>query len=161
MAILVSRRYGRGSILQTARTDTGAVATGTTAIPGDNTIPQSGEGDQYMSLAITPKRASSHLHIQAQAILTNSNANVLVAAALFQDAIADALAAAGETIPTAGHIRALTLDWWMLAGSTAAITFKLRGGASTGATTTFNGTGGVQIFGGVFNSFIQIDEVVP
>jgi hypothetical protein len=41
-------------LLQVVNTTTGAVATGTTVMPFDDTIPQSGEGDQYMSLAITP-----------------------------------------------------------------------------------------------------------
>ena len=46
-------------LLQTVSYQTGAVATGTTIIPFDDTIPQITEGNEFMTLAITPRSATS------------------------------------------------------------------------------------------------------
>ena len=51
-------------IIKIGVTQTGAVATGTTQIPSDDTIPQNTEGDEYMTLAFTPNSATSTLIIQ-------------------------------------------------------------------------------------------------
>ena len=51
-------------LVQVVNTQTGAVATGTTVMPIDDTIPQNTEGDQYMTLAITPTHASNKLLIE-------------------------------------------------------------------------------------------------
>ncbi|HXJ72736.1 MAG TPA: hypothetical protein VNM37_07775, partial [Candidatus Dormibacteraeota bacterium] len=87
----------RVAVQQVVVTQTGAVATGTTLIPLDDTIPQKTEGDEYMTLAITPKSATSKLVIEitlcASQNIAGSN-NVIVA--LFQDAGNDALAAATQ-----------------------------------------------------------------
>lgn len=42
-----------GDVVQVVNTQTGAVSTGTTVIQNDDTIPQIGEGDEYMTLAET------------------------------------------------------------------------------------------------------------
>jgi hypothetical protein len=52
-------------IAQELVSETGAVATGTTQIPIDDTIPQNTEGDQYLSLAITPTNALSTFKVRA------------------------------------------------------------------------------------------------
>ncbi len=49
------------TVVQVVNTQDGAVATGTTVLPWDDTIPQNTEGDQYMSLSITPTNASNKL----------------------------------------------------------------------------------------------------
>jgi hypothetical protein len=91
-----------GDILQVQRTDTGAVATGTTTIPNDDTIPQSTEGDQYMSQAITPSSAANVLAVRAQATSRTAARAAFMIAALFQDATANALAAVRNVVGTAG-----------------------------------------------------------
>jgi hypothetical protein len=114
-----------GDILQVQRTDTGAVATGTTTIPNDDTFPQSTEGDQYMSQAITPSSAANALRARAQAVLANSgSANFHLAIALFQDATANALAAARQLVGLAGFDEVVALEKLMLAGTTSATTLK-------------------------------------
>ena len=50
------------------------------------------------------------------------------------------------------------LSHQFLAGTLSATTFKLRAGGTAG-TTTFNGTGGGRLFGGVSNSFMQVREI--
>lgn len=147
-----------GDVVQIQRNDTGAVATGTTAIPNDDTIPQSGEGDQYMSQAITPTSATNVLNVKALATLANS-ANTLLQTALFRDATANALATTRMQADASNGIQAIVTDYSLLAATTSATTFKLRAGSSSG-TTTFNGSGGNRKYGGVLNSFMEVREIV-
>ena len=55
---------GASKFLQEISAETGAVATGTTIIPYDDTIPQITEGTEFMTLAITPISATSKLIIE-------------------------------------------------------------------------------------------------
>ena len=149
----------RGINVQTVNTQTGAVATGTTALPVDDTIPQITEGDEYMTLAITPTSATNKLLIEVAAYLSNSNALTAVCAALFQDATANALAAGLSVNTTANYGNVISFSHYMTAGTTSATTFRVRGGGATGATTTFNGSAGSRYYGGVMASSITITEI--
>lgn len=150
---------GGKPIVQQVATITGTVSTGTTAIPFDNTIPQITEGDQYMTLAITPSSASNILVIDAGTSSTNSNGATTLTMALFQDATSNALSSACQAIPTGGYIQNLKLHHVMVAGTTSSTTFRIRIGGSTGATTTFNGSAGAGFDNGVLNSYIHIIEI--
>jgi len=151
-----------GTVLQIVNYQTGAVATGTTIMPVDDTIPQNTEGNEYMTLAITPRSATSKLLIEVSACITNSNAASTNVGALFQDSTANALAARpmyqGNTI---GAMIAVVLTHYMTSGTTSSTTFKFRAGSNLAGTATFNGTGGGRIFGTVMASSITITEVVP
>lgn len=150
-----------GQVVQIASFETGAVATGTTTMPFDDTIPQKTEGDQYMSLAITPTSATHKLLIQITALVSHSADNVIMNAGLFQDTITNAVAASTSGLIANSKIYPLVLTHIMLAGTTSATTFKLRMGSSTAGTSTFNGLTGSRIFGGVMASSITITEYVP
>jgi|TARA_Y100000296_G_scaffold87154_1_gene130119 hypothetical protein len=151
-----------GSTIQEVNTQTGAVATGTTIMPGDDTIPQNNEGDEYMTLAITPTNTNNKLKIEIIASVSHSGTAITCTAALFQDSTADALAAQSHTLAGAGgsgFIETLTLTHYMTAGTTSATTFKLRLGGAGAGTTTFNGFGGARKLGGVMASSITIKEI--
>lgn len=150
-----------GIVAQVVNTQTGAVATSTATIPGDDTIPQNTEGFELMTLAITPKSASSTLIIEAVVHLASSSTTPFLVAALFQDNTANALAAAVTTQVSAGSTTPIVIRHKMTAGTTSATTFKVRGGAAAASTTTFNGTAGNRLFGGVFASSITITEILP
>jgi hypothetical protein len=151
-----------GKLVQVVNTQTGAVSTGTTIIPHDDTIPQNTEGDQYMSLAITPTNATNKLKIEVVVYAGTSGASQWMAAALFQDSTANALAAGNAFDATATAIPSpIVFTHYMTAGTTSATTFKVRAGASAAGTTTFNGQTGGRIFGGVMASSITISEIVP
>jgi hypothetical protein len=150
-----------GKIVQVANTQTGASATGTGIIPHDDTIPQNTEGDQYMSLAFTPANAASKLKIEVVLYASATNASQWMAAALFQDAGANALAAGTVFDATATAVLCITFTHYMTAGNTNATTFKVRAGRDAAGTTTFNGQNGTRIFGGVLASSITITEVAP
>ena len=85
-------------ILQIVNTQTGAVNTGTTPLPYDDTIPQITEGDEYMTLAITPTSATNKLLIEVVCSISNTNtgAHETLLAALFQDDTANAIAGIAE-----------------------------------------------------------------
>ena len=158
MALGVNRT---GDCVQRAITQTGAVATGTTAIPDDDTIPQNTEGEQYMSQSITPTNSANLLEIKALLGGCNCTAGAGTMIALFQDSTANALAATQARQPLVVQPQPPPmLNWTMVAATTSSTTFKLRAGnGGGGGTFTFNGSAGGRIFGGVMASFIRIDEV--
>ena len=144
-----------GAAVQAVSTQTGAVATGTTTIPFDDTIPQNTEGDEYMTLAITPKATTNKLRIDVTAVSYNPVANGQCIVALFQDSVANAIAAVSQLAP---NMVATNFSHIMDAGTTSATTFKVRIGYHLAGTTTFNGNSGVRDFGGVMASSIRITE---
>lgn len=146
-------------ITKIATTQTGAVATGTTTIPSDDTIPQNTEGDQYMTLAITPNSATSTLIIQVTIQLASSAAGGRMTAALFQDSTANALATAVQGFVDANKPFSMSFTYIMTSGTTSSTTFKVRAGASVAGTTTFNGASGARLYGGTYASSIVITEI--
>lgn len=146
-----------GDEIQSATASSGAVSTGTTAMPFDNTPPQSGEGDQYLSQAITPTATPNILQVEVQALASNGAVGT-VTMALFQDAVGSALAA--------GRINVTSLNSLMghlyvtgVANTTSTTTFKLRIGGASG-TTTFNGENASGLYGGVSNSYLRVREIM-
>ncbi len=145
-------------IVQRASTQTGTMATGTTTIPQDNTIPQNTEGDQYMTLSITPKNASNILEITVTIIVCTTGINNITIA-LFQDSTANALASAQGGRESANNIpQTMTFTHVMSAGTASATTFKVRAGIGNAATLTFNGANASSLMGGTFASSIRIKE---
>lgn len=146
-----------GSVQQVVSTTFSAVATGTTIIPVDDTLPQSTEGDQYMTQAITPKATTNLLVVEAVAFISSSAINDLIMA-LFQDATANALAVSEVFLSTAGGRDSVAMLFTMTAATTAATTFKIRIGGGGAGTTTFNGSGGGRQFSTAIKSVIKVTE---
>lgn len=146
-----------GAVVQVVNAVTSAVATGTTLIPLDDTIPQNTEGDQYMSVAITPKSTTNTLVIEA--VVTYAHSVIAhTAIALFQDTTANALAAQSFLEPIANGSLNGKLLHTMTAGTTSSTTFKIRIGADTAGTTTFNGRAAGRLYGAITKSAIVITE---
>lgn len=151
---------GGGKVIQEVNVQDGAVATGTTQIPYDDSIPQNTEGDEKMTLAITPTSAANKLKIEV-VVQASSNVAALLAVCLFQDSIANALAVGFSTISLSLHAETVTFSHHMIAGTTNPITFKVRIGTNSGSTVTFNGSGSAARFGGTSASSITITEIEP
>lgn len=147
-----------GQVIQVVNTISSAVAIGTTVLPYDDTIPQNTEGDEYLTLAITPKFSTSKLKIDA-VLNFGTTANAVVTAALFQDSTAGALAAAGERSAATNTLLQVDLTHFMTAGTTSSTTFKIRAGPSAAATLTFNGDSSARRYGGVIASSLTITEI--
>tara|TARA_R100001369_G_scaffold81041_1_gene111747 strand:- start:191 stop:826 length:636 start_codon:yes stop_codon:yes gene_type:complete len=148
-----------GRLVQMVNVNTGALATGTTVALNDDSIPQKTEGNEFMTLAITPTSSSNKLRIQVNlygSMAATSNIHVM---ALFQDSTANALTAVGEFQNGNTGPSLLTIDHYMTAGTTNATTFKVRVHGDGSGTYSFNGVNGSRKFGGVANSSITITEI--
>lgn len=157
VALLSNKRTG--DTVQVAHSQSGAVATGSTILPVDDTIPQNTEGDQYLSVSITPQSASNKLLIEVTLVLSHSITNQWLAAALFQDTTANALAVCPHFMSLGAASATITFRHYMNAGTTSATTFKVRGGGQSAGTTTVNGASGNRTYGGVMASSITITEL--
>lgn len=147
-----------GDVVQVVNYQTGAVATSTATIPWDDTIPQITEGTEFMTLAVTPASATNILQIEVVLNLNASAVNYCIGA-LFQDATANALAAAAIYQEGASRAMQVKFTHRMVAGTTSATTFRVRAGTGGAATLTFNGEVGGRKFGGVMSSSITITEI--
>lgn len=147
-----------GDVVQTVNSASGAVATGTTVIPRDDTIPQNTEGTEFLTRAITPTSATNILDIE---VVLHASCSVTtdIVAALFQDSTANALAVASQYATTSVGVMSLVLRYRMTAGTTSATTFKVRAGPITAGTLTVNGSAGGRYYGGVYASSITITEI--
>lgn len=126
-----------------------------TAIPYDNTIPQNTEGNEVITVSITPKNASNILFIEFHAFAVDDGNLHYISYALFQDSTASALAACTRRDLGASFATTLPLTYSMTAGTTSATTFKVRVGP-----TTANGTVKINdaIFGGVQTTTLTVWE---
>jgi hypothetical protein len=147
-----------GSVVQVVNYQTGAYALGSTTTPYDDTIPQNTEGDEFMTLSITPKSATNKLKIDVTVIFGHG-ANSYAVTALFQDSTADALAACKNQNGVSTGEDMHNFTHYMTAGTTSSTTFKVRIGA-TGGNIYFNGNNAPgRLLGGVSVSSITITEI--
>lgn len=149
-----------GDIVQVVNYQTGAMATGTTVAPYDDTIMQKTEGDEYLTYTITPTNTNNKLLILVEMNLSHSYAGSLyMMVGLFQDAIASAIKMSIGWTNSATVLHPTVLIHDMVAGTVSEITFKIRAGGHQSGTTTFNGAGGGRLGGGVLISSITIMEI--
>lgn len=150
-----------GSVIQMVNYQTGAVSSLSTGFPDDDTIPQNTEGDEVLSLSITPNSTTNELVIIVVVhISKNSGNGGTHIAALFQDSTVDAIAV-GATCTAVNNQtpQQITFVHKMAAGTTSSTTFKVRAGAGgVGVANTFNGIAGNRMYGGVYASSITITE---
>lgn len=147
-----------GSMVQVSHASSQSASTGTTALPDDNTIPQNTEGDQYLTTSITPSSAINRLLVSST-VCGSHSANNAWTFALFQDSTANALAAS-RAVVASGATEERTLNYEMIAGTTSSTAFKIRAGGASGATFTFNGTGGGTYLGGTMYSYLRVQEIM-
>ena len=150
--------FPAGAVVQVVGTNFSAVASGTTLLPYDDTIPQNTEGIEVMTQAITPKSTTNILVITAVVFLSSS-IDQNMAAALFQDTTADALFFSGHrTSASTTTMDQISIQHTMVAGTTSATTFKIRAGGNGAGTTTFNGVAAGRFYGTAPKSSIVIWE---
>lgn len=152
---------GANQTVQIVNTQISAVATGTTTMPLDDTIPQNTEGNEYMTLAITPKDAANLLIIEVIVFISSSAASNNMGIALFQDTTADAIAVSIVHFPNNVIANSIPLRFEMAAGTTSSTIFKIRVGGGNAGTTTFNGRNTTRSYGDIPKSSIFITEVTP
>lgn len=134
-----------------------------TAIPADNSIPQSNEGTQVLTASITPTNAANTLEVEVLVhAVETSNVGDLIVAALFAGAGADAVAVGlvggmngGSNYLTSGST---SIRYHVEAGTTSPITFAVRVGNNNGAA-TLNVSHLGNTFGGMISSHLVIREI--
>lgn len=130
----------------------------TELIPLDDTIPQSSEGKEIFTKAITPSSATNILRIDVSVQWSAGGTGTGVVA-LFQDSTANALTARAQYIASSGTMQEINFTYFMVAGTTDETTFKIRAGMEATDTMHINGTNSARIFGGVCVSGITITEI--
>ena len=136
------------------------LSSGTTTIPNDDTVPQNTEGDEYLTQAYTPSSGANILIVEHLGHYTTSAASAYLAAAIFQDSTAGALATCFAYSSAAGSNLQLSTIARKVAGQTTSTTFKLRAGGGSAGTTYVNGTGGVARYGGTLSTYLSVTELM-
>jgi hypothetical protein len=147
-----------GTQLAQIVTTTNSSATGalTGVIPLDNTIPQITEGNQIMSITVTPKSSTSIFEIDIIAHLSVLTTASWITMALFRDSGANAIASTLQTI-NGNWINCFTMKVFVTSNSITATTFYVRAGSSA-QNIYFNAAANVPYMGGTLNSYITVKE---
>jgi len=147
-------------LVQVVNTTSVAMASGSTTMPNDDTVPTNAEGNALTALdtAITPTNTGNNLLVQVNLPFVELASAGHICIALYQDSSAAIAACTNYTAgSTAGQ--SITLNHFITGSlGTSATTFKVRFGASTSMVSTVNGYGGSRIFGGVAPASITISE---
>ena len=154
---------GAGKIAQVVQAQSTSVNSTTDQITHDNSIPQNTEGEEMLTLAITPTNASSTLFIFVDFMVGTAGSGVGTIIALFKDSTANAIEA---KIVDTGQNNYVQSDAKFIhkisAGSTSSQTFKVRIGCAGSGTTSMNSYNASDTtLGGVMKSSIVIMEVLP
>ena len=111
-----------GALITYAFNQTGAVATGTTIFPEDDTIPQITEGHEFLTQAITPKQSTSTISIEVH-IFYSQSTGTRSGCGLFKDSNADALAFTSNYIGGATSMGNMQVFYAETSGNTTARTY--------------------------------------
>ncbi len=129
-----------------------------TQMPRDDSIPQNTEGDEILTVSITPTNTNNILRIAVDTLLgATASQPVDGSMAIFQDSTAGALAATTTSL-AAGQVDSVSMRHSMIAGTTSSTTFKLRVGPGSIFNVTVNGRNGARLFGGVAITRITVEE---
>jgi len=145
-------------VVQRVLSSTGAVATGTTITPSDDTVPTSSEGTEFMTANITPTSATNYLDISG-VVHASASTSGRITVAVFVGASATPISVAGQAIANNNNIFAIPFRARVVAGSTSELTIRVRAGLHNAGTVTFNGEGGNRLYGGSLVSYIEISEI--
>jgi hypothetical protein len=130
---IVNRQCGK--VVQIVVASTTSTASNGSSIPGDNTIPQIGEGAQLLSASITPTNSANTLLIRCNFWGADNSARDVFTLALFQDSTNNALNSVGQNAPPNGSdMFEQIIEHWVVAGTISPTTFQVRYGGHAGTT---------------------------
>jgi hypothetical protein len=151
-------------LVQVVKTSISAMATGTTVIPADTSRPLVGEGDQYMTLPITPTHADNILYVTVNVGVFGGNGAVDYSHTIVNTDV-DATNALAITTYYQSHANnscgTAHLNYHCLASAangTSATTFTMRAGG-TANTYTICGYAGAAVMGISAIATMTISEV--
>lgn len=131
----------------------------TSSIPLDDTIPQSSEGTQILSLVIVPRTTTSKFRITSTIRGTTGTGAQAMLMSICASTQTDAIAAGYTNIDTANYVRVLPLDTEWTPGTTSPVTISTRVAPSLGATLYLNGNSGGRVLGGASKCTLTVEEV--
>ncbi len=147
-----------GAVVGSAFTDVTSSTDITTLIPQDDTIPQSGEGQQILLLTYVPTYAINYIKLSSKVdgiIGTVAQTSIV---SLFTDVSSDALASAMHLFVT-GMASTSVLGY--VVTNSAMTNCELRAGRTGATTFTFNGGGGASTdLSANMNTFLQVEELM-
>lgn len=146
-----------GCVIDRAYSTYAANANLATALPIDDTIPQSAEGTSILTASITPKSANNR--IRATFTGNFAAAAAVYAAALFVDSSTDASAASITNTGSINLASPITLIYEFIPGDTSSHTISIRAG-NAGGTGRANGTTAARFLGGVCICTLVLEEIV-
>lgn len=156
-SVIGNRQLSAGKCVNFAYAQYTAFDSTTAVVPYDDTIPQSSEGKEFMSVDITPKAATNLLEISVSAFFVPQIQNNVIAS-LFRGSDTDCFAMAfyrntGANAPAYSAFHGI-----IAAGTTSALTIHFRAGGQGAGTLDFNGDTGVRKFGASNKSSISVRE---
>lgn len=159
--VVVNPKIRPGQTIQTVSIFDGAVQTGSTTLPDDDTIPQSGEGNLfYTTPNLTPYAAAHVLRVKSILTFATGTSAGTMGMALFQDAGANAIAATRVYESGSNTVMQGSLFFEKVLNATAATSLKIRAGQGGAGTLTLNGSSAARKYGGAMVSGIWLEEVV-
>lgn len=151
-----------GDRIQFVRSLDGAGASGTTTTPADNTIPQDTEGNQFLTVTITPQSPANVFRIGVVANLAINTANSIIGA-IHRTGIGDAnaLMATIVTPNGANFFSQMVMDLMIFATFSSAATYSFRAGDTAAGTTYLNrNTASAALFNGTNYSQMFAEEIM-
>jgi len=143
---------GRSKVVSTSRSNNGA-----SFIPADDTVPQSGEGFEVLTITYSRVSATSKIIVNWEAWASNGTLTGPICSALIRDAAANAVATGPESMNNT-FIGLLEGEYEETSGATGNVTFAVRIGAASG-TTYFNQPSGGGLYGSTIQSYIEVTEI--
>lgn len=131
---------------------------GTSQIPLDSTLPQSGEGFQIWSQAFTPLSPDSTIIVEYTLTVSHGTTTRVIITSLFSGGTS-AIATAACSTAGANTPMSLSMHHAFQPGSTATINFSARAGASANGTCFIN-SAGANTLGGTLVSRYRITEII-
>jgi hypothetical protein len=155
-----SRASGTALSESTTYAEYTTYATLTTTIPSDDTIPQVTEGSQILSVAITPKSATSKVRVLVQAPigLGSGGSPDTACMALFRNGSANAIASMFLRLVDGSSTYPAVILFEDTPGAATAQTYTVRVGANT-ANVNVNGVASGRLGGGSSRASITLTEL--
>ena len=133
-------------------------ATLSTATALDDTIPQNSEGDEIETVAHTASSTGASVLVEFE-MFGVADANEVGVFAFFVDSTADAIYATALEMDS-GEYTHLHMSYIHSPASTSSVTYKVRGGPSSGANNIdILGTTSARLFGGVARARLSVREL--
>lgn len=149
-----------GTVVQTVFEKITSVATISSNIPRDNTIPQATEGGQVLTATITPRSATNKILVTMVFMGSTDSGTNDWAVAGFRGGVANAFAVGNGVRYGANYGTTVVIHWLDEPASGSAVTYAMRAGCTTNL--YVNGDfGGTRLYGGAGACSILLQEIKP